>query len=242
MEAVDEVARIAEVPGPVGRERQIHLVAAELEVRPRRAEQVVESDPGRLEHHLAVRRKSGRDDEEGHVLEEHAGHQEVHSDLADPAGPDILGPLVGRLVGGLRVGILRSDANRHRPVARSFEDRVVFAGQRLIPVVPKGAAEVVQLGPRFVAGRAAQAVLARKGGNCTGGRGREKRRRDQSGPRRYRDPGSPRHLATSFSARPGRDSRYFFGVKLKSTVTGFPGATVADASFCPITSCQATTV
>jgi hypothetical protein len=36
--------------------------------------------------------------------------------------------------------------------------------------------------------------------------------------------------------------RYFFGVKLKSTVTGFPAATAALASFCPMASCQATIV
>src|SRR6266545_4059563 len=63
---------------------------------------------------------------------------------------------------------LRRRAHRDRPVRVVLPNRRVAIVAQLVPVVFEALAEGVQLGPRGVAGGAAQAVLAGKGGNRAG--------------------------------------------------------------------------
>src|SRR6266545_3872648 len=66
---------------------------------------------------------------------------------------------------------LRRRAHRDRPVRVVLPNRRVAIVAQLVPVVFEALAEGVQLGPRGVAGGAAQAVLAGEGGNRAGVRG-----------------------------------------------------------------------
>src|SRR5437763_2440225 len=152
---------------PLFRNDVVQFHFADFKVKPARFQQVVKPYPRRFEME-GSRVVCGRNKKEGNVLVQRARRQDIHAGEVESLCRNSQHSSYGLIDRKGTVALtmpIRSDAKRYRPVRRLLKYRGITVIAQLIAVIFEHLAEVVQLGPGFVTGRARKPILAGKCGD-----------------------------------------------------------------------------
>ena len=155
-------------------ERPVQFELSKLQVEPRRALDVVDSNVGRLKTYRTGHAIDGRHQQEGNVFGERSPRQDVDAREIEARG--VYGSLnraiarLHRLMSGAFIVPVRSNAHGHRPVRRVHPDRRIAIVVELIAVVFEVLSEAIQLRPCFVTCGAGQPILSGEGRDRISGR------------------------------------------------------------------------